>query len=97
MAKNKSATNVDDQYSGDDTVMEAPFEVEPEEPPKKKKVDKTSSDTVVLVHNRNTKKELVIGREYYTFWGRERLTVPRSVITHSDFKGQEKYFLIKEE
>jgi len=52
---------------------------------------------VTLVHKRNTKKELHIGRKTYIFWGHEGISVSKDVVNHPDFKGQEKYFLIKEE
>lgn len=51
---------------------------------------------VFLVHKRNTKKELKIGRSLYVFNGNEKISVPKEVINHTDFKGQEKYFVIKE-
>ena len=56
----------------------------------------SDSKTVEIVYKLNKKKELRIGRIEYVFYGRESKTVPASVITHPDFLGQEKYFVIKE-
>ena len=90
MAKNKSTTNVDNRYPSNDTVNEKFKQSKVDEEVKYPlKVKKT-----FLVHKRNTKKELNIGRKIYTFWGHEKIPVPKDVISHPDFKGQEKYFLI---
>ena len=50
---------------------------------------------VTIIFKQNRKFDLKIGREYYTFLGREAKKVPKSVITHPDFIQQEKYFVIK--
>lgn len=55
------------------------------------------SSEVFLMFKQNRKFELKIGRNYYTFWGREKIKVPRKVIEHPDFTPEiQKYFVVQE-
>ena len=94
MGKKDITNNDNDRYPSDDSIES--YEQSRKEDNKNfpKKID---AKTVTIVHKRNTKKELHIGRKVYTFWGHISLEVPIEVISHPDFKSQEKYFLIKEE
>ena len=94
MAKNKSTDDGYDQFNSDYPV-ESEDKFEQSKPEETRKYPSKSKE-IFLVHKRNTKKELHIGRKVYTFNGHEKVEVPVEVINHSDFKGQEKYFLIKE-
>jgi len=89
MAKDKSRKDDGDQHFGDNPVNYEQTREEKYMPSKK--------DTVILVFKKNRKKELHIGNIVYTFWGAQRLEVPRSVIEHPDFESQRKEFLIKED
>ena len=55
------------------------------------------SDNVFLTFRQNRKFELHIGRKMYTFMGREKIKVPKSVLDHKDFnKNIAKKFIVQE-
>ena len=57
----------------------------------------SSSSEVILMFKQNRKFELKIGRNYYTFFGREKIKVPKKVIEHPDFTSAiAKYFVVQE-
>ena len=93
MAKNDTTINDDDKLDSKYPVEEEKFK---QSEPEKIKKYPAKTKKFFLVHKRNTKKELHINRETYTFWGHESLEVPESVIKNPDFENQRKYFLIKE-
>lgn len=80
--------------------MEKEFKQSEEKEEKKigKELPKVSpSSEVILMFKQNRKFELRIGRNYYTFFGREKIKVPKSVISHPDFTPEiKKYFVIQE-
>lgn len=95
MGKEQSTLNHNNKYPSNDSIgisfkQSTPPDESKNFPPKK-------VDEIFLVHKRNIKKELRIGRKVYTFWGHEKIKVPKKVISHPDFENQRKYFLIKEE
>lgn len=95
MGKEQSTLNNNNKYPSSDPVENSFEQSTP--PDESKKFPPRKVDNVFLVHKRNTKKELHIGRKVYTFWGHEKLSVSKEVISHSDFENQRKYFLVKEE
>jgi hypothetical protein len=55
------------------------------------------SSEVILMFKQNRKFELRIGRNYFTFFGREKIKVNRSIIEHPDFTPAiKKYFVVQE-
>lgn len=63
------------------------------EVPLKNKVSKGS--TINIMFRENRKFDLHIGRDVVTFKGRQSKAVPRSWITHSDFKSIQHLFVVK--
>lgn len=94
MGKNKRSKDDDNQYPGGNPVEEEYKASDSGEDIFAH--SEIPADEVCLVFKGNRKKELHIGNKMYTFIGRERVSVPRSVIEHKDFENQAKYFLVKE-
>jgi hypothetical protein len=95
MAKGNTTKDDNNKFPGDDNVTFKQSEEEiyrQSEDSEKSKVQKT----VTLVFKQNRHKELHVAGNVYHFWGAERITVPKEVITHPDFKTQEHYFTVKE-
>jgi hypothetical protein len=97
MAKGKFGKDNDNQHVGNNPVNFEQSSDGPDVPGENNDPDVPGKkDTVILVFKQNRKKELHIGRDVYTFWGASSLTVPRSVVEHSDFKNHRREFLVKE-
>ena len=96
MGKDKSTTNRNDRYPGDDSIDKDILKTSEED--EKKKYTQTKPEAeVTLVFKENRKKDLHIGKDVYTFYGASKMIVPRSVIEHPDFESQKEEFLIKED
>lgn len=64
----------------------------------RKKVLKESEETVSVMFRQNRKYELKLGRKIFIFEGREKKSIPKSLIDHKDFTPIiKKYFVIQED
>lgn len=55
------------------------------------------SDSVFLTFRKNRKFDLHIGRKMWTFQGREKLELPKTILGHKDFtENIKKNFIIQE-